>query len=134
VTDVKTRSLAMTVIIGLLLATAVQGLAVWYRVQVGRERIETSRYIVGHSCTNLPHDPRTGLPKQLGLCYVFGWDMDEIDRRFANLASSSDGWKGSRDANGFPVASEEAKRMTAAKCPDANPLWVEAHGKCPPLR
>jgi hypothetical protein len=119
-----------SITLGLLCLTAcVQGLSLWFQVQAGRERIHMSRVRADNRCDSYPSD------RSPGPCYVVGWNMDERDEHGQPLHVDStgfvDGWRGARDDHGFPVVSPEAKRMTAAKCPDANPLWVEAHGKCP---
>lgn len=35
------------------------------------------------------------------------------------------------DRNGFLIASPQAKAKVKRECPSANPLYVEAYGKCP---
>lgn len=72
------------------------------------------------------------------------WGGHTLDGRCISLVSSSgwygvfdsrteydDGWTGDRDAHGFPIASEEAKKKAAACKNNANPLYVEKYGRCP---
>lgn len=47
---------------------------------------------------------------------------------------SPDGQPHEFDHHGFLVASPAAKRKVARECPNANPLYVEAYGKCPVRR
>lgn len=88
------------------------------------DRPKPLRVTFNEGATDIPYDTKVDRP-DFYLCYGP-----------SSLCSSgprvpADNWPGAHDANGLPLASAEAKRMTAAKCPDANPLWVEAHGKCP---
>ena len=58
-------------------------------------------------------------------------DRADRYRKMAILHAVDDGWTGARDEDGFPIASEEAKKAAARCNSHANPLYVEKYGKCP---